>query len=102
MSRFLKFVYATISLGSVIATTLLFINLNFKASSNSLVIETKILKKGFTTKGYRPTADAKVDGIIKGFVFKKDQNINQYSTLQLTLQKGIVGWNTIEKIKLIK
>ena len=102
LSIFIKFVYSTVSFGSLFTTLLLFINLNFNSSANFKIVETKILKKGFTTRGRQPTADAEVDGIIKGFVFRNLKNLDDYSSIQLKLRKGAVGWNIIEQNKLLK
>ncbi|AZA98265.1 hypothetical protein EG359_01005 [Chryseobacterium joostei] len=102
LSIFIKFVYSTVSFGSLFTTLLLFINLNFKSSENFKIVETKILKKGFTTRTRQPTADAEVDGIIKGFVFRKLKNLDDYSSIQLKLREGTIGWNIIEQSKLLK
>lgn len=102
LSKFLKLVYTTISFGSLFTISLLLINLNFQESTNSKTIKTKILKKGYTTKGNRPTADVEVDGIIKGFVFQRQENIDNYSSLELKLYDGVIGWKIIKAIELKK
>ncbi|NUY82352.1 hypothetical protein HUK80_15715 [Flavobacterium sp. MAH-1] len=60
------------------------------------------MKKGYTTKGNRPTADVEVDGIIKGFVFQRQENIDNYSSLELKLYDGVIGWKIIKAIELKK
>ena len=101
LSIFIKFVYSTVSFGSLFTTLLLLINLNFNSSANFKIVETKILKKSFTTRGRQPTADAEVDGMIKGFVFRKLENLDNYSSIQLKLREGAIGWKIIERTKLI-
>ena len=101
LSIFIKFVYSTVSFGSLFTTLLLLINLNFNSSANFKIVETKILKKSFTTRGRQPTADAEVDGMIKGFVFRKLENLDNYSSIQLKLREGTIGWKIIEQTKLI-
>lgn len=102
LSIFIKFVYSTISFGSLFTTLLLLVNLNFNSSANFKIVETRILKKGFTTKGMRPTAEVEIDGITKGFVFRKLANLDNYSTIQLKLRDGAIGWKIIEQKKLLK
>ena len=102
LNQFLKFVYCSVSFGGLLSTILLLINLNFESSTNREILKVKILKKGLTTRGKHPKIDAQVDGIVKGFIFHNVDDITEYSSVQLHIREGKIGWKTIEQIQLKK
>lgn len=102
LSKFYRLVYTTVSFGSILASLLLSINLYIYPANDFEILKTEILKKGFTTKGKHPTADIKLDGITKGIVFLKLDDINDYSGVKVKVREGILGWKIIEKITLIR
>ena len=102
LSKFYRWVYTTVSFGSLLASILLSINLYSYPTKDFEILQTEILKKGFTTKGNHPTADIKIDGIIKGIIFRNLDDINNYSGVKVKVREGILGWKIIEKTTLIK
>ncbi|RZJ68346.1 MAG: hypothetical protein EOO50_02690 [Flavobacterium sp.] len=100
--RLEKFVYASVAFGSLLSALLLCVNMFAFKSDKREIEKCLILRRGFTTRSHQPTATVEVDGIMKGFVFPKSQNIDTFTYLQIELRRGILGMNVVENTTLSK
>jgi hypothetical protein len=103
---FLRLFFNIIAFGGI--TVYIFIACNYYISSDNTLhtIKTPILKTGYLAKGRygcgNPYADVNINGAAKQLIFPCDIIIEEYRYIDLTIRKGLWGFEIIENQTAVK